>query len=314
MEELRELLVLEEDKCLASTVLLEDYGVMNVCARVIDLLFRHGGDLVDICINYFGFSLLDTATLLKQDEIMMEISLGNALISKHRELASQLLNDEKFVECYLVEELIKRSEAVNEIKEKIKNFDFPSKRARVYYEKKDYRMSAFYQLYIATSEFNETDSRRKLFKRRFRVSYQWFLDFLENAETECYFPGWGETDENGMLRTDALGNRSKPLSLLLLASLRFLGRNVTFDDMAESTLISETTLRTFFVDAFIPGMMSKFVPQHLPDFTMTELTEALESYERVGFPGCIGSLDVTHVRLENCYKNLGERLIRAKMV
>ena len=45
---------------------------------------------------------------------------------------------------------------------------------------------------------------------------------------------------------DATGKNSSPIELLLLGTLRYLGRGFTFDDCEENTAISEETHRVFF--------------------------------------------------------------------
>ncbi len=42
-----------------------------------------------------------------------------------------------------------------------------------------------------------------------------------------------------------------PIPLLLLTSLRYLGRGLTFDDLAENTAMSEETVRVFLIASSI---------------------------------------------------------------
>jgi len=76
------------------------------------------------------------------------------------------------------------------------------------------------------------------FRQRFRVPYSEFLSLLSLVKDHVLFIRW--------LRRDATGKESSPIELLLLGSLRYLGRGWTFDDLEESTGINEETHRQFF--------------------------------------------------------------------
>ena len=93
---------------------------------------------------------------------------------------------------------------------------------------------------------------------------------------------------------------SSPIELLVLGSLRYLGRGWTFDDIEEQTAISREVHRTFFhvfIEFCSTSLYSRFVltPVHLP-----EARSNMREYEIAGFPGCIGSTDCTHVTTKRC--------------
>ena len=46
---------------------------------------------------------------------------------------------------------------------------------------------------------------------------------------------------------NAGGNPASPIELLVLGTLRYLGRGFTFDDLEEVTLVSEEVHRIFFI-------------------------------------------------------------------
>jgi hypothetical protein len=79
---------------------------------------------------------------------------------------------------------------------------------------------------------------QKKFLRHFRASYDEFKDFVAEAKAPPLFERWEGHD--------AAGNPSSPIELLLLGSLRYLGRGWTFDDIEEATCISREVHRTFF--------------------------------------------------------------------
>jgi hypothetical protein len=82
-----------------------------------------------------------------------------------------------------------------------------------------------------------------IFRRRFRLPYDSFLALVQDAKDGKWFPRWDDIHAKG-------GKKAAPLALLILASLRYLGRGWTFDDLTESTAISISVLWDFF-HAFI---------------------------------------------------------------
>lgn len=154
--------------------------------------------------------------------------------------------------------------------------------------------SNWYNMYVVSSP--QTDAQHKKFRRRFRMPYQSYLNFLEDARTENWFPKTG--------KPDATGKPGAPLELLVLGALRFIGRGWTFDDLEEATAISEERHRRFlheFLKAGATHMYDRWVtmPQDAAD------AEAhLHEYGQAGFPGCPFSSDGTHVVSEKIQARL----------
>ena len=100
--------------------------------------------------------------------------------------------------------------------------------------------SWWYILYVACPQ---THCRRflKKFRRHFRLPYNEFTGLVERARSENWIPRWTAAKENSIG-----GIKSSPLKLLVLGSLRYLGRGFTFDDCEEATAISEEVHRVFF--------------------------------------------------------------------
>lgn len=92
--------------------------------------------------------------------------------------------------------------------------------------------------------------------------------------------------------------------LLVLGSLRYIGRGWTFDDIVESTCISAEVHRCF-LQAFLhfgsTVLYSKYV---LTPKNASEAKSHMVEFEKAGFPGCIGSCDCTHIATEKCQYNL----------
>ena len=66
---------------------------------------------------------------------------------------------------------------------------------------------------------------------------------------------------NAHLATDIAGRNICPVEIKLLAVLRILGRDWNFDDIAEATLMGETTARRAF-----PTFCEKFVEVYYSDY------------------------------------------------
>ena len=110
--------------------------------------------------------------------------------------------------------------------------------------------SNWYATYVESPAINNPKFRKK-FRRRFRCCYQSYLDLLQMVEVDVSFDRWK--------RKDAYGRAPSPIPLLLLGCLRYLGRGWTFDDLKESTSISEEVHRVFFSYFYILGIII-FVP------------------------------------------------------
>ncbi|CAM9541507.1 unnamed protein product, partial [Choristocarpus tenellus] len=81
----------------------------------------------------------------------------------------------------------------------------------------------------------------------------------------------------------------------VLSVLQILARGNCFDDIKQLYGISESTAQnTFhrFCECFARDMYSKWI--YLPEGE--DLGEVMRTYGAVGFPGAVGSTDVTHVR------------------
>ena len=87
--------------------------------------------------------------------------------------------------------------------------------------------------------------------------------------------------------------------LLILSCLNILAHGTPFRALESSTNISYSEIRKFF-HFFLDKMCSiqdEFI--YLPR-DEEELNETMEQYESVGLPGCIGSIDVVHIKWSNC--------------
>ena len=89
----------------------------------------------------------------------------------------------------------------------------------------------------------------------------------------------------------------------VLACLKILGRDLCCDEIDEVLNISESTVNKFFhqfITNFANAVYDKYV--YVPDGA--ELDAVQEVYSRMGFPGCVGSMDCTHVFWDKCPERL----------
>ena len=124
------------------------------------------------------------------------------------------------------------------------------------------------------------------------------MKHLEEVTNIPLFNSWDSS------RTGCVGVPSLPIELLLLGVLCYLGRGWCFDDLEEQTCISDKTHRTFLHVYLLFGsttLFNKYVS--LPADGAAAQRWAIE-YVVAGFPGCIGSMDATHVGMLSCYYRL----------
>jgi hypothetical protein len=159
-------------------------------------------------------------------------------------------------------------------------------------------LTNWYLCYVAC-DLCRTDKRRaEKFRRRFRLPYGKYLELLEKVKADPIFKSHMGT--SGKNQTKA-----KPIELLLLGSLRYLGRGWTLDDLEENTGIGEETFRRFF-HKFIhfgsTALYDEFVitPSDSNHDTATHQHE----FAQAGCHGAIGSTDAVHVTLEKVQRTI----------
>jgi len=97
------------------------------------------------------------------------------------------------------------------------------------------RHSLWWILYIQQPKV-DCPQWNKVFRKRFRLPYQSFLGLLAMMKDEKhgdFFERWQEDRPDKQFRKI----KASPIELLLLGTLRYLGRGWTFDDLEESTFI-----------------------------------------------------------------------------
>ena len=148
----------------------------------------------------------------------------------------------------------------------------------------------WYLIYVANPPSG--DRMLKLFRNRFRVPYNYFIDLSNEISNHDLFSRWK--------CHDAVGSVPSDLKLLLLGSLRYIGRSWTFDDISEANGISREVNRVFFLK-FIEYGSTVLYQKHVIDASrLLNIPEQEHLFRLAGFNGCIGSSDATHVIMLKC--------------
>ena len=154
------------------------------------------------------------------------------------------------------------------------------------------------ELIEASAAFNSdtglTERAAKKFRLRYRLPYSVFCVLVEEAnrmpsiERRARHKG---------------GRKPAPVEILVAASLRHLGKGHDFDDTLEfDTDIGSTTLLGFhhlFME-HLGGTKSTFYNTHvfIPLEGSDEFEAAAKTFELLGLPGCVASVDGVHVGWE----------------
>ena len=130
----------------------------------------------------------------------------------------------------------------------------------------------WYLYYIRDAPKN--DRLRKEFRDRFRLPHDSFLDLVNEISQHHLF--------NRCTKKDCTGHESSNLHLLLLGSLRYIGRGLTFDDIEEATVISAEVCR-IFLHVFW-NTEAQFYIKHITDaFYLKDLAEYETLFKLVVF-------------------------------
>ena len=79
-----------------------------------------------------------------------------------------------------------------------------------------------------------------------------------------------------------------------MGRLRILGRGAHCDDVAEILSCEKTTVNEMF-KSFVKNNSEAFYAVHVYVPEGEELEQVVDDYTKMGFPGCVGSMDVTHL-------------------
>ena len=153
---------------------------------------------------------------------------------------------------------------------------------------------SFWYNYYCSREIRERSTHTtkwlNKFRRRFSLPYKCFLELVDMAIADPnHFQRWKPGT------TDAVGKECAPIHLLVLTSLRYMGRGWTFDDLEEATAISESVCREFFHEFVLFGTRVLYPKYVHPPHTTEEAASISHEFSIAGFPGCLGLMDATHI-------------------
>jgi hypothetical protein len=164
-----------------------------------------------------------------------------------------------------------------------------NKRRRKTTERADYWDSVWGKM-LKNPEIDDPDSFvAGKFRRRFRIPYPLFKDVL--------LPQCRERNVFEEQRPSIISIEFK-----ILISLRILGRDAVADACAELSFVGESTCHTIFKQ-FVKNYSANFYSEYVNYPTGDDLMNIMETYRRLGFPGCVGSIDCTHVKWSACHKD-----------
>ena len=98
----------------------------------------------------------------------------------------------------------------------------------------------WYLKYVKTPSWN--DRLKKQFRSRFRMPYESFIDLHESIDNHPLFQRWKTKDATGVAASNT--------KLLLLGTLRYIGRSWTLDDLEEANGISRE-VNCIFLNTFL---------------------------------------------------------------
>lgn len=127
----------------------------------------------------------------------------------------------------------------------------------------------------------------KLFRKRFRLPYGLFVKFVKEASELNIF----EEERSGKIA----------IEFKIMIGLRILGRDNCADDISEYLNIGDSTINTIFKQ-FVKGCVKYLYKKYVYIPEGEELDQIALVYEKLGLPGCIGSMDCTHVLWHRCPK------------
>ena len=148
----------------------------------------------------------------------------------------------------------------------------------------------WYLLYVKNSP--QDDRLKKIFRSRFRIPHFYFEELANDIFNHDIFSRWKNTD--------AVGSQPSNIKLLLLGSLRYLGRSWTFDDINEANGISREVNRNFFLCFIEYGSISMYKRYVIDIANSIDISNHEKLFAQAGMNGCIGSGDGTHIMMLNC--------------
>jgi hypothetical protein len=119
----------------------------------------------------------------------------------------------------------------------------------------------------------------KIFRKRFRLPYPLFQRFVAECKQANIF--------------EEINITKITVEFKVLIGLRILGRDNCADDVSELLNIGDSTINSI-LKKFLSDCVKYFYPKYVYVPDGEELDEIWNVYEKLGLPGCVGSMDCTH--------------------
>ena len=155
--------------------------------------------------------------------------------------------------------------------------------------------SLWYRFYVKNNYINEDVKLQKAFRLRFHLPYKQYLELVQQVQSNELFDRWCGSKSNN--------KKVSPVELLVLGSLRYLGRGWTFDDIEGSTVIDKEVHHHFFQVFIRFGSTDLYQKWVITPVDLPQADSNMHEYNQAGFPGCVGSCDCTHIVTEWCEYN-----------
>ena len=149
------------------------------------------------------------------------------------------------------------------------------------------RTCDWFILYVGRPAIERLDFHQN-FRNKFRLPYDLFLSMVREISEHAAFTQWSN-------KMDCTGIAGTPIELLLLGTLRILGRDCKFDCIASQIKVSIATIHSFFHKFCLYGATTLFEKHVKYPTTRHELHAQMMDYARLGLHGAVGSMDATHI-------------------
>ena len=176
--------------------------------------------------------------------------------------------------------------------------DTPSKRFRSYRRDalRTWENSPWYTYYLCRPLWwYEDPYNDRHFRNCFRMSWRSFQNLLAICRVHI------EYDED---RRDAIGRQVAGLDIMLLAFLAYAGDTIKPCHFYTCTNLKEAVHYNFFRQFCLFGRNTLHPLLVRCPSTADEFEAAMSVFKLAGFPGCLGAMDCTHVRLWKCPASL----------
>lgn len=174
----------------------------------------------------------------------------------------------------------------------------PEKRTRRFEPRGNPYESSWYKQLNDPRCWDVESTRWLSWRRRFLLPRDAFRDLM--LKILHIFPTPTLNEDDRCIDNVVFRNVVCPVELKVMGLLRQMARGIHFDGVGELTNTEAEIHRVFFIK-YMPVLTRVLYPLYVSmPSTEEELAEVEKPYDKMGFPGCVGSTDVTHVPWGAC--------------